>query len=317
MASLHLSSKSAWNASSARLPRKTLAGLGDGDNNPCLNGQHAAGIAASGREPNDKRVGMAANWLTRSVLRTVQLSSNLATLASCRLVRWTGKSSQAIHPKHLIARPAPEWYVRLVQPGDRILDLGAGVAVHAARCVSAGAQAVAADMNERNLAKARALFAAGGPGLVRCDATRTLPFRSEAFTGALLLDILEHLPDPQATLRECVRVLRPRAWLAITLPNSETTWKRRYRRAGLPWMSDRDHKREYTWPQIVDLLESGGLHVESGPEPIVLDTPLTGWIDLMGGFSLRFYSRLRAWRKRRLDRHPQETTGFRCIAIRP
>lgn len=260
---------------------------------------------------------MAANWLTRSFLRTIQLSSNLATLASCRLVRWTGKSSQAIHPKHLVPGRTPQWYMQLVRPGDRVLDLGAGVSVHAARCMSAGAKVVAADLSERNLAKAHALFAAAGLGLVRCDATKTLPFRSEVFTGSLLLDILEHLPDPQATLRECVRVLRPRAWVAITLPNSETTWKRRYRRAGLPWMSDRDHKQEYTWPEIVDLLEGSGLRLESGPEPIVLDTPLTGWIDLMGGFSLSLYSRLRAWRERRLARRPWETTGFRCTAIKP
>jgi len=270
---------------------------------------------------------MAANALTRAFLRAIQLSADLASVASCRLVRWTGKSAQVLHPKHLLADATPPWYVSLVRPGDRVLDLGAGVGVHAVRCARAGAQVVAADLSEKNLAKARALMpdaktshsqdAPATVGLVRCDASKTLPFRSEVFTGALLLDILEHLPDPPATLRECARVLRSGAWLAIALPNSQTKWKERYRRAGLFWMSDRDHKHEYTWPEIVSLIESAGLRRRSGPEPIVLDTPLTGLIDLAGGISLRLYRRLTEWRMRALAQHPEDTTGFRCTAIKP
>lgn len=248
----------------------------------------------------------------------MQLTSNLATLAACRLVRWTRKSSRAIHPKHLVGDLLADWYVSRARPDDCILDLGAGVGIHAGRCRRAGArQVVAVDRNEKNLAAARALVAPAGVQLVRCDATQRLPFRSEAFSGALLLDILEHLPDPAAALRECVRVLRPGAWVAVALPNSETAWKRRYRRAGLFWMSDRDHKQEYTWPEIVGLLEGAGLRVEAGPLTIALDTPLTGWIDLIGGFSLGIYKRLTEWRIREAARRPRESTGFRCIAIKP
>ena len=304
---------------------------------------------------------MVANPLTRIVLRAVQLSADLASLTSSRLVRWTGKSAQVIHPKHLLPDLSPPWYVSLVRPGDHVLDLGAGVGVHAMRCARAGANVIAADWSEKNLAKARSLLA-GAPfvvptlvgsnkgtptevgttnssplsqpnverregsydnnvraavRLVRCDASKPLPFRAESFTGALLFDIIEHLPDDAAALRECARVLRSGAWLAIALPNSQTRWKGRYRRAGLFWMNDRDHKREYTWPEAVALIESAGLHLQSGPETIALDTPLTGWIDLAGGLSLRLYRRLLEWRARALARHPQDTTGFRCTAIKP
>jgi SAM-dependent methyltransferase len=260
---------------------------------------------------------MASNPLTRYFLRAIQLSSNLATLAACRLVRWTGKSSRAIHPKHLVGDLLGEWYVSRVRPDDCILDLGAGVGTHAGRCRRAGArQVVGVDRSEKNLAAARALVAPAGVRLVRCDATKPLPFRSEVFTGALLLDILEHLHDAEAAVRECVRVLRPGAWVAVALPNSETTWKQRYRRAGLFWMSDRDHKQEYRWPEIVQLLEAAGLRVGSGPDTIALDTPLTGWIDLIGGFSLGIYRRVTEWRIREAARRPRESTGFRCIAIK-
>ncbi len=257
------------------------------------------------------------NPLTRALLRAVQLSSNLATLAACRLVRWTGKSREALHPKHLVAEPAVSWYVDLVQRGDCILDLGAGTAIHGARCAEAGARlVVAAELSERNLAKARGLARGENVRLVRCDATRPLPFRDAAFTGVLLLDILEHLADPEAALREVVRTLRSGGWVAVALPNSQTTWKQRYRRAGLPWRSDRDHKHEYTWPQIAALLERAGLRIQSGPTPIIFDTPLAGWIDLIGGLSLQLYRRGIAWRIRRAVEHPQESTGFRCVATK-
>ncbi|MBM3334662.1 class I SAM-dependent methyltransferase [Candidatus Sumerlaeota bacterium] len=256
--------------------------------------------------------------LTRRFLRLIQLSSNLATLLSCRLVKWTGKSKQPLHPKHLVGDKGAAWYMNLVRPGDLALDLGAGTGVHAARCLRAGARGVvAADLSEARLVRARVVAADVAVWFVCCDGSRTLPLQSASLGGALLLDILEHLLDPLAALRECARVLKPGAWVAIALPNSQTKWKERYRRAGLFWMSDRDHKREFTWPEIAQLIEAAGLRLQSGPEPIALDTPLTGLADLVGGFSLSLYRRLNQWRARQLARHPQETTGFRCVAIKP
>jgi len=260
---------------------------------------------------------MAKNIPARALLRLIQLSSNIATLAACRLVRLTGKSRRAVHPKLLINHPAVIWYIGRVRRGDRLLDLGAGVGIHAARCASSGASVVAADISSRNLDKVRDLAAGAGVRLVRCDATKRLPFRDGSFTGVLLLDVLEHLDDPETALAESVRVLRPGGWVAISLPNSQTTWKRRYRRAGLPWMSDRDHKREYTWPEIEQLLDRAGLRLESGPDAVALDTPLTGWIDLVGAFSLGLYRRLTEWRVARAAKRPEESTGFRCIAVKP
>jgi SAM-dependent methyltransferase len=256
------------------------------------------------------------NPLIRSVLRLIQLGSNLATLASSHLVVFMGRSAQPIHPKNLIAHSMVRWYLPCIRPGDRVLDVGAGVAAHAVGCARAGAWVVAAELSKRNLARARPVVANTAVSLIRCDVTLPLPFRSEAFTGVLLLDILEHLDDPVGTLRESARVLRSGGWVAISLPNARTTWKERYRRAGLFWMSDRDHKHEYTWPEIADVLQAAGLRLQSGPDPIVVDTPLTGLIDLLGGVSLKLYSRLTEWRVRAAMRRPEETTGFRCTAVK-
>lgn len=259
----------------------------------------------------------AVNPLTRPLLRAIQLSSDLATLAACRLTVWTGKSRVPIHPKHLIRHPAVLWFLPYVREGERILDVGTGIASHARACAARGAWVIGIDHNMTNLRRGQALDVDSAVGLIQGNVEQRLPFRSETFTAILLLDVLEHINGSSAALRECVRVLKPGGWMAVSLPNSETTWKRRYRRAGLPWMNDRDHKREYAWPEIVELLESAGLQIESGPETIVPDTPWKGLVDLLGAISLRLYRRCTEWRVRAAVRRPQESTGYRCKVIKP
>jgi len=47
-----------------------------------------------------------------------------------------------------------------------------------------------------------------------------LPFRDSCFNLVLAFDVLEHLFDPGALLRECRRVLMPRGVLLVALPNA-------------------------------------------------------------------------------------------------
>ena len=67
---------------------------------------------------------------------------------------------------------------------------------------------VLADMAEAALGTARAVT--GGRALPVClDATRGLPFRAGSFAGLLAGELIEHVYDPLALLRECHRVLAP------------------------------------------------------------------------------------------------------------
>ncbi|MDZ5443048.1 class I SAM-dependent methyltransferase [Micromonospora sp. 4G57] len=84
---------------------------------------------------------------------------------------------------------------------------------------------VLADLAETALRDARR---AAGPGaLPAClDATRGLPFRAGSFGGLVTGELIEHVYDPVALLRECHRVLAPGGLLVLTTPNLATVQDR-------------------------------------------------------------------------------------------
>lgn len=62
---------------------------------------------------------------------------------------------------------------------------------------------------------------ADGLYATRPDATwdgRTLPFEDAQFDSALATEVLEHCPDPQGTLNEIARILKPSGFLFFTVP---------------------------------------------------------------------------------------------------
>lgn len=60
------------------------------------------------------------------------------------------------------------------------------------------------------------------------DAANPLPFPAASFDQALSIDLLVHLPDPVATLRELRRVLKPDGALLVDTSNSSPWWVLRY-----------------------------------------------------------------------------------------
>lgn len=51
-----------------------------------------------------------------------------------------------------------------------------------------------------------------------CDLTKPLPFKTGEFDTVLLLDVLEHVPNPQEVWCEIARILRPGGKLILTVP---------------------------------------------------------------------------------------------------
>lgn len=58
----------------------------------------------------------------------------------------------------------------------------------------------------------------GAPGWVRHEDATALRWTDAVMDGVISLDVLEHVPDHRAALREFARVLRPGGALALTVP---------------------------------------------------------------------------------------------------
>jgi ubiquinone/menaquinone biosynthesis C-methylase UbiE len=100
-----------------------------------------------------------------------------------------------------------------VAAGDRVLDVGCGVGsdvLSLSRLVLPGGEAVGVDSSPAVIeAACRSAPATGGQArFFVADATE-LPFTDDAFDACRCDRTLQHLPDPQAALREMVRVTRP------------------------------------------------------------------------------------------------------------
>jgi SAM-dependent methyltransferase len=129
--------------------------------------------------------------------------------------------------------------------GSRFIDCGCGRGEYVARLRDAGAHAVGIEIAADKLRDAAAGRAAAC--VARGD-IQNLPFHSLSFDLALVNEVLEHVPDDLAGLREVHRVLRPDGRAVVFSPNRlypfETHgvyWRGSARRVshaapGIPWL---------------------------------------------------------------------------------
>lgn len=108
----------------------------------------------------------------------------------------------------------------------RALDLGAGVGRVSVRLAPRVGRLACADLAPGMLARLRRNAARAGAGHLDPIRVRSdrLPFAAGAFTLAVCLGLLEHLPPEtrRATLAELARVLRPGGLLALVLNNGRS-----------------------------------------------------------------------------------------------
>ena len=114
-------------------------------------------------------------------------------------------------------------------------------------------------------------------GAVVGDAsTGCLPFRESTFDVCLMLDVVEHLPDPRVAIREVFRVLRPNGVLLTCTPNIlnwRQVWKlvssRRFpKTSGDPEPYDGGHLHFFTYADLAGLLRGAGFDDVSPVGPL-------------------------------------------------
>jgi SAM-dependent methyltransferase len=135
----------------------------------------------------------------------------------------------------------------LPEPGRlEILDAGCGTGINLDYLAEFGT-VTGVDSSEEAIQFCRRR---GHEGVQRADLTRLDAFADGRFDLVTALDVVEHIDDDRAAVRELVRVVRPGGMLLVTVPAFPGLW------------SDHDevnhHKRRYRGREIRDLLTSNG-----------------------------------------------------------
>lgn len=108
---------------------------------------------------------------------------------------------------------------------------------------------------------------------------RTLPYADASFDAVLSCGVLEHVLDPEASLDELARVLKPGGALYVyKLPNRFSYLEKVAKRMGLYYHGAEPHELLYTPASARALLERHGYEIEelrlANMLPLTLDVPL-------------------------------------------
>ncbi len=177
--------------------------------------------------------------------------------------------------------------------------------------------AVGFDLDLGELRKAKSLSKIKGSknlDFVLSDAETYCPFVEGVFDEILLIDVLEHLNNRIELLRSLSKLLKRDGMLVLSIPNRDTKWKRMKRDAGIYYFAASDHKIEYDQTSLAEELSASGWRILE-ISPVVVDTPLAGIMDVAGAFSLSVYGIWQNWKRERCMEIPDETTGWRILAV--
>jgi SAM-dependent methyltransferase len=137
---------------------------------------------------------------------------------------------------------------RVAPPNARILDVGCGTGATSASLRRFG-PVLGMDVGSEALSRARQR----GLLVTRSSATR-LPVRGGAFDVVVALDVLEHLDDDAAALREIREALEPGGALLATVPAYPFLWSSHDVALG--------HRRRYLRRQLIERLRDTGFELE-------------------------------------------------------
>lgn len=142
---------------------------------------------------------------------------------------------------------------RSLAAGAEVLDAGCGVGYGTAELARAAASVVGLDCAADAIAEARRRY---GALQFLEGACEQMPFDAGRFDLVVAFEVIEHLDDWRAFLRECVRVLRPKGRLLVSTPN-KTYYAESRREAG----PNPFHRHEFDYAEFQTELRACFGHV--------------------------------------------------------
>jgi len=89
-----------------------------------------------------------------------------------------------------------------------------------------------------------------------------LPFPDEHFNVITLWDVIEHLPDPTRTIRECFQKLKPGGLLSIITPDQSSLCARLLGKRWVEYQKPHEHIYFFSTSNFAELLRRIGFHIE-------------------------------------------------------
>ena len=204
------------------------------------------------------------------------------------------------------------------QPGERILDAGCGLGFYLFLLGKlASSELYGLEFSADRLEQAVSEQDTSHARLLVGDATH-LPFADNSFDKVIISEVLEHVPDDRAALREVERVLRPGGVAAITVPHAHYPFlwdpiNSTRERLGLGHFVNEplsgiwtDHQRLYEESDLLALVRGGGFEIADHHRETRYSTPFSHNIiyglgkflvqrDMVGGSDSKPASRSSFW----------------------
>jgi SAM-dependent methyltransferase len=183
---------------------------------------------------NQKLGGYNDAWVRSNPIKTVTLAVKIP-------VQNLEKAALRGEPSY-VWRAGQERRLKMILEGagerleGRVLENGCGVGMFVGHLTPHAGQVVGLEYDFERACRAGEI----APGIVNA-AGESLPFPSESFDAILSHEVLEHVQDDRAALREMLRILRPGGRILLFVPNRgypfETHgiyWQGRYRFGNIP-----------------------------------------------------------------------------------
>ena len=162
------------------------------------------------------------------------------------LIEDTPPASPAEHCLRLVHLRAYDEAVAHASGRD-VLDVGCNTGYGTVRFVPVARRVVGVDVSTGAIEAARTRAPSGQPEFILTSGF-ALPFADDSFDLVSSFQVLEHVPDPLAYLREIARVTRPGGEVILATPNAAI----RLDPGMTPW--NRFHVHEYRAAELHDLL---------------------------------------------------------------
>lgn len=177
------------------------------------------------------------------------------------LERGLGHALAVVGPLREVASHACMWLP--AEQRGRLLDVGCGSGAFLLHMRELGWTVFGVDADASAVRLARAAI---GENAVRVGGVDEAPCEAGSVDAVTLSHVIEHLLDPEESLRECHRLLRPGGWLVVATPNARSLGSAHFGSAWRGWEPPR-HIQLYDSETLQRVAERTGFRVRTVQTP--------------------------------------------------